>query len=320
MRQRLLGCFLGLTSAIVTPSASWATPPPVPTPTAPSPSLQLELGQSNPVEVLVVGAEPTEKLRIRPVNGSRQSLNLRWQVESQMTIGDRAIPNIQMPTMQATVESQITDVAANGDISYNLVYRQITVADGSSLPAAAIAQLKAQLQPLEGLSGKYVVSEFGEPKSVQLSFPKTITPLQQSLLDQFSQSITNLSSPLPSTPIGIGSRWRQTTPIKLNGAVYNQTTTYELASRQNGIATIKFSFDQTTNAPANGTTIGDLTLKSLQSQGAGQMTWNLQQLMPQQSTIDMTAKMVSQPKASAAGQPTPVINSTSLIKLEMRTP
>jgi hypothetical protein len=318
MRQRLLGCFLGLTSAIVASSASWATPPPAPA--AHSPSLQLELGQSPPVEVLVVGAEPTEKLQIRPVNGSRQTLNLSWQVESQMTIGDRAIPNIQMPTMQATLESQITDVAANGDITYNLVYRRITVADSSSLPAAMIAQLKAQLQPLEGLSGKYVVSEFGEPKSVQLTFPKNITPLQQSLLDQFSQSITNLSSPLPSIPIGIGSRWRQTTPIKLNGAVFNQTTTYELASRQNGIATIKFNFDQTTTAPSGSATIGDLTLKSLQSQGAGQMTWNLQQLMPQQSTIDMTAKMVSQPKANAAGQPTPVINSTSLIKLEMRSP
>ncbi len=317
MRQRLLGCCLGLTSAIVTHAASFAVELPL---AAPRPSLQLELGQSTPVAVLVVGAQPTEKLRIRPVISSRQTLNLSWQVESQLTIDDRAIPNIQMPTMQATLDATITDVAANGDIGYDLVYRRITVADGSSLPAAVVEQLKAQLQPLEGLSGKYVVSEFGAPKSVQLTFPKDITPLQQSLLDQFSQSITNLSAPLPSTPIGIGSRWRQTTPIALNGAVFNQTTTYELASRQNGIATIKFRFDQTTKATAGGTTIGDLTVKSLQSQGAGQMNWNLQQLMPQQSTINMTAKMVSQPKITAAGQPTPVIQSNSVIKFEMRTP
>ncbi len=315
MGQRLLGCCLSLTSAIVASSASWATPPPAPTPIR-----QLDRGQSTPVEVLVVGAQPTEKLRIRPIRGSRQTVNLSWQVESQLTIDDQAMPNIQMPTMQATLESQITDVAANGDISYDLVYRRITVAADSSLPAAVIGPLKTQLQPLEGLSGKYVVSEFGALKSVQLTFPKDITPLQQSLLDQFSQSITHLSSPLPSTPIGIGSRWRQTTPIKLEGAVYNQTTTYELASRQNGIATIKFNFDQTTNAPADGTTIGDLTVKSSQSQGAGQMTWNLQQLMPQQSTINMTVKMVSQPQTTVAGQPAPVIQSNSVIKLEMQTP
>ncbi len=315
MGQRRLGCCLGLTSAMVASSTSWATPPP-----APTPSRQIDRGQSTPVEVLVVGAQPTEKLRIQPIRGSRQTVNLSWQVESQLTIDDRAMPNIPMPTMQATLESQITDVAANGDISYDLVYRRITVAADSSLPAAVVAPLKTQLQPLDGLTGKYVVSEFGALKSVQLTFPKDITPLQQSLLDQFSQSITNLSSPLPSTPIGIGSRWRQTTPIKLKGAVYHQTTTYELASRQNGIATIKFNFDQTTNAPADGTTIGDLTVKSSQSQGTGQMTWNLQQLMPQQSTINMTVKMVSQPQTTVAGQPAPVIQSNSVIKLEMRTP
>lgn len=318
-RQKLLAGFLVLASAIATPIGVAAATPTATPAAAPTPNLQIELGQSSPVELLIVGAEPTTKLRIRPVSGSRQVSNLSWQVESAITVGDRAIPAIKLPTMRASLETQVTDVATNGDITYSIVYRRVSVADSASLPPAVITQLNQQLQAIEGLTGKSVISELGEIKSAQLAFPKTMTAMQQALLDQFSQSLTNLSSPLPSQPIGIGSRWRQTTPIKLNGTVVNQTTTYELTDRQNGMATIKFNVIQATtgNLPS-GTSRGELTLKSLETSGSGQMIWNLQQVMPQTATIDMTAKMLSQPPATK-DQAAPLIQSDSRIQLQLQS-
>jgi hypothetical protein len=325
MRQQRWGCFWGLSavlsSGMVASSAIAAAPPTAPATPATSPNLQLELGQSSPVEVLVVGAQPTAKLRIRPASGSRQAIDLTWQVSSQIKIGDRVIPTITMPTMRATFATQVSDVAPNGDISYSLVYRNLSVADSSSLPATVLEPLKTQLKAIEGLKGQFVMSEFGAPKSVQMTFPEGMSALQQSLLDQFSQSVTNLSAPLPSTPIGVGSRWRQTTPIKINGATFSQTTTYELTSLTANIATVKFTLAQTQgDRPITLTSpAGDLPIQSIVSSGSGQMTWNLAEVMPRQSTIDMTAKMTTQASQSKAGEPIPAMTSDSVIQLEMRT-
>jgi hypothetical protein len=324
--QQRWGCLLGLSavlsSGMVASRAIAADPPTAPAPATPatSPNLQLELGQSSPVEVLVVGAQPTAKLRIRPASGSRQAIDLTWQVSSQIKIGDRVIPAITMPTMRASFATQVTAVAPNGDISYGLVYRNLSVADSPSLPAAAIEPLKTQLKAIEGLKGQFVMSEFGAPKSVQMTFPEGMSQLQQALLDQFSQSVTNLSAPLPSTPIGVGSRWRQATSIKINGATFNQTTTYELTSLNANIATIKFTLAQaqsdrpiTLASPA-----GDLPIQSIAASGSGQMTWNLEEVMPRQSTIDMTAKMISRPSTSKTGETIPAMTSDSVIQLEMQ--
>ncbi len=324
--QQRWGCLLGLSavlsSGMVASRAIAAEPSTAPAKATPAtrPNLQLELGQSSPVEVLVVGAQPTAKLRIRPANGSRQTIDLTWQVSSQIKIGDRVIPSITMPTMRASFATQVTDVAPNGDISYSLVYRNLSVADSPN-PAAAIEPLKAQLKAIEGLQGKFVISEFGAPKSVQMTFPAGMNPLQQSLLDQFSQSVTNLSAPLPNTPIGVGSRWRQTTPIKANGVTFNQATTYELTSLKDNIATIKFTLAQTqSDRPFTVSSgAGTLPIQSIAASGSGQMTWNLEEVMPRQSTIDMTAKMVSQSSTSKTGETIPAMTSDSVIKLEMQT-
>jgi Family of unknown function (DUF6263) len=326
MRQRRLGGLLGLFLGIaivapVAPSAIMAQLPTAPAKATPATSSKLELGQSSPVEVLVVGAQPTAKLRIRPSSGSRQTIDLTWQVSSQIKIGDQVIPPIAMPTMRASFATQVSEVAPNGDISYSLVYRNLSVADSPSLPAAAIEPIKTQLKAIEGLKGQFVISEFGAPKSVQMTFPEGMSPLQQSLLDQFSQSVTNLSAPLPNTPIGVGSRWRQITPIKANGVTFNQATTYELTSLKDNIATIKFTLAQTqSDRPFTvSSAAGTIPIQSITASGSGQMIWNLEEVMPRQSTIDMTAKMISQSSTSKTGETIPAMTSDSVIKLEMQT-
>jgi hypothetical protein len=317
MRQRLLAGLVGfgLWSSGINATVA-QTPPP-----AATPPIDLTIGQSTPVELLVVGAQPTEKFRLRPVPGSRQQLALIWQIQTQVKVGEQAIPSIQMPTMTATLESTVSQVDPNGDIHYTIVYRQIDVQNDGNLPPALAAQFKTQLQPLEGLTGNYVISEFGAPRSVQMTFPATMTPLQQSVLNQFSQSVTNLSAPLPNQPIGISAKWRQTTPIAVNGATVNQTTTYELTDRQAGIATIKLQIEQI----ANGQTLqsglpgmGDLKIKALRTIGIGQMVWNSQQPLPNRSTIEMNAKLVSEPSTSPSGAAIPTITSDSIVKLEIQ--
>jgi hypothetical protein len=321
MRQRLLaglvGC--GLLAGGINPTL--AQTPQSPTPQSPTPTIDLSIGKSTPVELLVVGAQPTEKFRLRPVAGSRQQLSLTWQIQTQVKVGEQAIPSIQMPTMSARLESTVSQVDPNGDIHYAVVYRQIDVKDDGNLPPALAAQFKTQLQPLEGLAGKYVMSEFGEPRSVQMVLPERMSQLQQSVLNQFSQSMTNLSAPLPNQPIGMGAKWRQMIPIVVNGATVNQTTIYELVNRQSGIATIKLQIEQT----ANGQTLqsgtpgaGNLQIKSLRTIGSGQMIWDSQQPMPSQSAIEMNANLVSQPSTSADGQAIPAIVSDSTVKLEIQ--
>ncbi|WP_264325778.1 hypothetical protein [Romeriopsis navalis] len=287
-------------------------------------TLPLAISSNQSVEVLVVGAQPTQKLRIRAVAGSRQRLRLVWQLATQIKVGERRLKALPLPEMTATLDVQIIQVDRNGDIHSTIAYRDVGLTRGGrDVSPMTKKLLQQQLQPLEGLTGKYVVSTIGMLKSGEIVAPQSLSALQQSLIGQVFQSVSHLSVPLPTMPIGVGSQWQQTIPVEVNGITVSQKTTYELMALKDGIATIKSRFsqsamDQQFKPGVKG--FGDLQVKSLNSTGTGQMVWDIRTLMPSKSSIQMTSDIVSQPLAIAPGQVPPVIESRSAIQFQVTQP
>lgn len=282
------------------------------------PQINLEISKSQPVEVLVVGAQPTQKLRLQPRVGSQQNLNLTWQIQNQISLGDQMISAGSIPRIKVQVRTTVTAVQLNGQIHYRATYHKVEV-DPSGAPQPVVEFIQRQMTAIEGLTTDYVITRLGEPQSVTMSFPEAGSNLQRSLLTQFTQSVNHLSAPLPEMSIGIGSQWQQTIPVQINGTTLQQTTLYKLSELKNGVATIDFELTQTVQPqteieqPPSGEL---LQIKSLQSMGSGQFTWDLQQLLPQRSHIKLTSDVIGQPQANNPEQATPVLRSRSRLDMQ----
>jgi hypothetical protein len=283
-----------------------AQSPAAQSPAAQSP-VQLEVGSSSAPEILVVGAEKTQKLRLKPQPGNKQEINVVWQIQTAIKAGDREMPNLAFPTLRSSLSSKVNEVNPNGDIRYQVVYNGIQSqpkSGGNEFEAQIAKAIDGQLGALAGLRGDYVLSELGESKSAQMTLPDDLTPIQQSLINQFSQAAANLSAPFPANGVGIGGVWRQFTPIMINGMEVKQTATYRLTDLQDGVATIALEIEQT--APPQVIATGDpknskLQLKSFVSTGSGQMIWDLKQVMPKQSQLKLNSTLVVEPM-NASGE------------------
>jgi hypothetical protein len=262
---------------------------------------QLEIGNSSAPEILVVGAEKTQKLRLKPIPGASQAVNIVWQIQTSLKAGDREMPNLAMPTLLSSLSSKVNEIAPNGDIRYQVIYNGVQTKSqgGNEFEAQMAKAIEGQLGGLAGLRGDYVMSEQGEAKSAQMTLPENLTAMQQSLINQFAQAAASLSAPFPANSVGIGGVWRQVTPIMIDGMQVQQTATYRLLDLKDGIATIGLQIEQTA-APqkiqTGNQSIGALQLKSFVSEGKGQMIWDLKQVMPQQSQLKLTSTLVAEPE------------------------
>jgi hypothetical protein len=283
-------------AAAPSPMATNASEPP----TSSAPKVKLEVGESV-VKTLVVGSEPVQRLRLKPRPGSKQEANLVWQIQTRSKVGDREIPII-LPMLQSSFSTLVRDVAPNGNISYQVVYNNVqTAKTGAPADENVTQMIERELSMLAGMSGEFIVSERGEPQSISLTLPENMSPLQRSLFDQLSQSMTQLAVPLPDQPVGVGAEWRQTVPLMINGAKIEQVATYKLVSLKAQVATIAVQMSQMTanqKIDSGVRNVGDLELQSFVANGKGQIVWSLEQLMPQQSQLSLTAKMRMQPPST----------------------
>jgi hypothetical protein len=285
------------------------------------PKINLEIGRSADVEVLVVGAQPTQKLRLTPKVGTQQILTMQWNWQTGLSLGDKQVLSMQLPPIAATIAAKVTKIDPNGDIHYQTDYRRMDVQPSpNATPTSekAAAAMQKQLQSLVGMQGTYVVTAQGKPKSANLTPPKQMSATQQALLQQFSQSLSNLSAPFPEQGLGVGGKWRQKVPMSLNGATIAQETNYELIKLQDGQATIAFTISQTAQnqtvaAPVKGA--GDVNLESLQSDGKGELIFQLDQLLPVRSNLNINAQMVM--KTGAGGMTGRTLTTQNQIQLEM---
>ncbi len=261
------------------------------------------------IELLSAGAQPQQALRFRPVVKTTETSTILLNTDVKMSTPGRAgVPrSTKLPSPKMTIETIVKKIAPNGDIHYTLRYTDADMTGDASIPAAVLNKARTEVKKLVGVSGSFVMDDRGHTKSVSLSIPKGVDATTRQLLEQSFRSLDQLSAPLPQEAVGIGAKWRILMPVTLYGISLNQTGTYELVGLKNGIATLKLSLDQQAQNqkvafPGLPKEV-DLTLKSLNTTGQGQMTVRLDRLLPSIATLSMTSSSQMQstnPKTSKA--------------------
>lgn len=247
------------------------------------------------LELLTAGTEPRQELRLKPQANTKQLMAITMNMDIGTTFNGRAMPKIKTPANVMNMEILVTQVDANGDIHSKFTYTEgDVVADASVAPEIREA-MRSSIKKMVGLSGTLITDNRGQIKTSSITLPEGIDPMTKPLLEQLSTSLKQMSSPMPQEVVGIGAKWRVSSQLKIGSINMNQSAVYELVSLKDNVATLNFTVEQQANAqeltlpgiPAGSATI---SLKTLTSQGQGQMTLPLSSIMPTRSTMSMRSQ------------------------------
>lgn len=271
------------------------------TPTsAESPSTSPQLSQESPntlsaaqsnVELLNAGTEPKQQLRFTPGANTKQTLQMAMHRDMAMSVGGQTQPTLDTPSIKTTMESEVKQVDANGDIHTDFSYTDADVVAGKNTPPEMVNAMRSQVKKLIGLRGSMIVDNQGITKQANFNLPADLDPSTKKMVEQMVNSLKQLSSPVPAEAVGIGAKWRIPHSVTANGMTVNQSSTYELVDLKDKVATLQVSLEQQAGSqkinPQGLPPGASIDLKSMNSKGNGKLKMALNQVMPMNSTMSV---------------------------------
>jgi len=268
------------------------------------------------VELLNPGVEPRQQLRLKPAIDVKETTVMTVKMDMEISASGRSSPAAKIPVSVMTFETKVTKIDPNGDIHYEFAYTNADITgDTGNTPPAARDAMRSALKSMVGMKGSFIMDNRGFHKGGNFILPQGADNNLKQMVGQMSKSIEQLTSPLPAEAVGKGAKWRVSSSSDFMGMNVNDISTYELASWQDGVASLNVSIEQQAN-PQNitspqlppGTT---LTLKSLASQGRGATTMRLDRLMPFRSTASVSSN--SEMSAKNAGSSEELTITTKMV-------
>ncbi|MEG4483601.1 DUF6263 family protein [Microcoleus sp. D2_18a_B4] len=259
------------------------------------------------VELLNPGVEPRQQLRLKPAIDVKQTTVMTVKMDMEISASGRSSPGAKIPVSVMTFETKVTKIDPNGDIHYEFAYTNSDiVGDTGNMPPAVRDAMRSALKSMVGVKGSFIMDNRGFHKGGNFILPEKADNNLKQMVGQMSKSIEQLASPLPAEAVGKGAKWRVSSSSDLSGMNLNNIYTYELASWQDGVASLNVSIEQQAN-PQNitspqlpaGTT---LTLKSFSSQGGGSTTMRLDRLIPFRSTVSVSSNSEMSGKNAGSSQ------------------
>jgi hypothetical protein len=242
------------------------------------------------VRLLEPGAEPRTALRLHPKPDDKQTVSMNLKIAMGMGTGDAPAQTMKLPAITLAMDATVKSVSPEGDISYETVMGDTSVAEEAGGMPGMADMMKASLAGLKGLSGTGILSSRGISKAADFKLPSGTAPQVSQAFSQVKDSFSMLGVPLPEEPVGTGAKWEVKRTIKSQGITLDQTETYQLVSLEGQRLTLKSTIaqraaNQKIQSPAMPTMKVDLT--KLTGTGTGETTADLGQLMPIAGTVDV---------------------------------
>ncbi len=263
-------------------------------------------GSSTTVRLIDAGGEPRKKLRLHPKAGDKQTLSLTLRTAVETKVGEAETPSMKMPPMKLDVAATVKEVAANGDISYDMVVEDATTLDEEGVLPAVVDAMRTALKAVKGMAGQYVSSDRGVARQGDVKTGATGDAQSRQAVDQMKDSFAWLMVPFPEEEVGPGARWEVKAKLKAQGIALDQTTVCELVSVEDEVLKIKSTISQQASNqkisnPAMPAMKMDLT--KMTGKGSGEVVSDLSRLLilegkaDAQTDASMTMNMGGQQQA-----------------------
>jgi hypothetical protein len=237
------------------------------------------------LELLDAGAAPRQELRFRPLANSQQTMTMTMGMKMEMVMGETPIPKTNLPKIVMKIDLKVGKIEPSGDINYRFNYSDISAIADKDTPPELTASIQKSMKTLVGISGDIVVGSDGRVKSQKLTLPKTIEPTLKQTLDQFTKSVEQMSTRLPSQAVGLGAKWQTVNAVTANGIQLTQTATYEVVALDARGMTVKSRIVQSAPpqnipVPSAAATNNKIKIDSLESTGEGTYVVRFDSLLP----------------------------------------
>jgi Family of unknown function (DUF6263) len=271
---------------------------------------------STQVKLLEPGAEPRNVLRFHPKPGDKQSMLMTMKIGMAIKAGELPEQPLKLPTMKLVIDVTVKDVASNGDITYDIVTSDASVTEEPDVVAQVAEAMKNSVGAMKGVGGTGTISSRGISKGTDIKAPAGADPQLNQFVEQMKEMMSRVVPSLPEQAVGAGAKWEIKMPIKSQGMTFNQTETYELASLDGERGSAKTSVTQTAsnqkiqNPLMPGIKV-DLT--RMNGHGTKTVTFDLAQLIPAESTVELRQDAATSMTTSDSSQ-----KQTTTIKTELK--
>src|SRR5205823_1741160 len=103
---------------------------------------------------------------------------------------------VKLPAVKMTMDLSVKDVSPNGDINYELVVSDASVADEPGVLPQVAQAMKTSIAGTKGMSGTGTLSSRGLNKGSEIKVPASAdAPIRQAA-EQMKESFANLGTPL----------------------------------------------------------------------------------------------------------------------------
>ena len=284
---------------------------------------QLKSPQGPRVKLLNSGIEPRQKLRFQPVAGSKQQSVMMTKTNMKMSLDGKPVPAFNIPATEITINTVVNKVEPNGDITYDFSYSDIDVIKDPNVQPQILEAMQKQFAQLKGIKGSGVMDNRGNPKKFNLVASDIKDPMLKQMMQQVSNSLSKVSSPVPQEAVGKGAEWVVTNKVGFNGISITQTQTYKLLDIKDGVATLQAKVDQQAQAMQKVTLPGlppsaALTLQSYKGNGEGKYQIMLDKLMPINSNISVASNVNWKGKFTSKQEDTSM-NQEVLVNVNMKS-
>jgi hypothetical protein len=250
------------------------------------------------VTLLDAGKGPQKQLRFTARKGLKKTCVIRLTMGMSMDLGNGSPIAQGLPTMEMTFDVKVTDITADGDIAYDLVFKRSRTIATPGVSKAVVSAINDAMKSMEGIAGHSTMSNRGFVKDLTLEIPDAVPPQVRQMMDSMKQSFAQLSAPVPEEAVGVGAKWETKTRLAVNGPVIDQTATMTVVALAGNKATLDIKLVQTAKPQkftANGIAAD---LVSYAATGSGRSVFDFVGLMPTKAEMGMKSNM----KLTAAGQ------------------
>jgi len=258
---------------------------------APKANLEAEpAAAKSGVKLVEAGAEPRSVLRYHVKAGDKQTAIMTMKIKLDMppaaaATGVTAVKMPSIPTISIPTDITVQNVAANGDITYQMVMGDVSMAQDTNNTPEVTQALQASFAGIKGLSAVGVLSNRGMTKKFDMKAPANVSDQQaKQFMDQIKDSTSNMGVPLPEEAVGAGAKWEFKKAAKVQNAAVDTAGTYDLVALEGDKATTKFTAELNSSSTA---TQGAAAGVKVSGNVTGTATLNLSKVMAPSTEMNM---------------------------------
>lgn len=239
------------------------------------------------VTILDAGTGAKKVLRLEATHPHTQHLVMLWNMNMVTQMGTMNVP-IDLPQAEASIAVTTLPQTTDDTVHYSLELSRVGLSgEGDNALGPLIGTMRQEMQQLTGTVSKGVMKRSGESVSMNMAGEGA----SKKMADQLSSAMTQSLVILPDSPVGLGAKWSITEEVDQQGVRFERTTNVELKSMKGSVIELALTLGgKPLSTEINSPELppgAKAELVSLKVNGGGTVVYDLADLFPQRSTLDV---------------------------------